>query len=53
MHNKTTMQAKIIVGTLRRDYGSLADWSSARRRQYPMPTAMVVVQAPPSAMPMR
>ena len=35
------MQAKIIVGTLRRDYGSLADWSSARRRQCPMRTAMV------------
>ena len=25
MHDKTTMQAKIIVGTLGRDYGSLAD----------------------------
>ena len=24
MHNKTTMQAKIIVGTLRRDYGLMA-----------------------------
>jgi hypothetical protein len=35
------MQAKIIVGTLQRDYGGLIDWSSARRQQNPMRTAMV------------
>jgi len=34
------MQAKIIVGMLQRDYGSLADWSTARRRQNPMRMAM-------------
>ena len=30
--------AKIIVGALQHDCGGLADWSSARRRQYPMRT---------------
>ena len=49
MHNKTTMQAKIIVGMLQRDYGGLADRSSARRRHYCMRTVMVHRPITPSA----
>ena len=40
------MQAKIFVSTLRRDYGGVLDRRSARRRHFPMWTAMVRVRAP-------